>query len=309
MLPVSGGLKSKRFSSLQIGAVGSFPISVVSMPSVSCGKRVSNTVPGSASHRHRQLMEELKKCFGTIGCSVDKFISWPEEVKMVWKSLNGRKSGRDIGFLTWNVNGRLDLRGCRESLLRRWVMGGSVDIVMIQEHFQKGSTGSINFLSPDWWHVSSDAVGQGFGRKSGGCAVLVQPCIVAGGGFTHPGGRICGVFVGEGLIVALYFPTISSGQSREEFLETFSLFIDQLILVINDKIAQHPVGWIVCGSDTNAHFKGTGRPPRRKDDFAAMQVRRFMKKFDLVSLSEKLCPSQFTFLNSRVVLRVWTLIL
>ena len=145
-----GGLKSKRFSSLQIGAVGYFPISVVSMPTVFCAKRLSNMVPGSASHRHRQLMEELKKCSATIGCSLDKFISWPEEVKMVWKSLNGRKSGRDTGFLTWNVNGRLDLRGCHESLLRCWVMGGSVDIVMIQEHFQKGSAGSINFLSPDW---------------------------------------------------------------------------------------------------------------------------------------------------------------
>ena len=33
-------------------------------------------------------------------------------------------------------------------------MGGSVDIVFIQEHFQKGSTGSINFISLDWWHVS-----------------------------------------------------------------------------------------------------------------------------------------------------------
>ena len=64
-------------------------------------------------------------------------------------------------------------------------------------------------------------------------------------------------------------------------------------------MVEHPVSWIACGTDTNAHFKGTGIPPRRNDDFAAKQVRRFMKNFNLVSLSEIMCPGQFTYLNSR----------
>ena len=210
----------------------------------------------------------------------------PQEVKLKWEYLNGRKSRRDLGFLTWNVNGRLDLRGCRESLLRRWILRGSVDVVLIQEHFQVGNTGSVNFLNKDWCHITSDAVGGGFGLKSGGSAVLVQPCLVSDGGFTHPGGRICGMFTDEGLILSLYFPTRLPGQSGEEYMKTFTLFVDQLILVVEGKIVQHPVGWIVCGTDTNAHFKGTGLPPRRCDDFAAKEVRRFMNNFNLVSLSE-----------------------
>ena len=49
----------------------------------------------------------------------------------------------------------------------------------------------------------------------------------------------------------------------------------------------------------NAHFEGCGLPPRPKDDFAAGQVRRFMTKFRLVSLSLEICLDRFTCLNSR----------
>ena len=56
---------------------------------------------------------------------------------------------------------------------------------------------------------------------------------------------------------------------------------------------------MICGTDTNAHFIGSGSPPRMKDDWAAIEVRRFMKRFGLTSLAEKFCPSQPTRINSR----------
>ena len=57
--------------------------------------------------------------------------------------------------------------------------------------------------------------------------------------------------------------------------------------------------WIACGADLNAHFQGCGIPARRKDDFAATQIRRFMEKFSLVLLSREIYPDRFTYLNSR----------
>ena len=59
------------------------------------------------------------------------------------------------------------------------------------------------------------------------------------------------------------------------------------------------ISWLICGTDTNAHFSGSGSPPRRKDDWAAREVRRFVRKFGLVSLAEELCPNKSTRMNSR----------
>ena len=42
-----------------------------------------------------------------------------------------------------------------------------------------------------------------------------------------------------------------------------------------------------------------GCSPRRKDGYAAGEVRRFMKKFNLVSLALEMCPDRFTCMNSR----------
>ena len=75
--------------------------------------------------------------------------------------------------------------------------------------------------------------------------------------------------------------------------------MDDLINVLECSISGHPVEWILCGADLNAHFKGCGLPPRRKDDYAATQVRRFMLRFQLVSLSLKICPDRYTCMNSR----------
>ena len=62
--------------------------------------------------------------------------------------------------------GKLDLRGCRESLLKRWSMKGFVDIGLIQEHFKKSGTPLFDLFGPSWWNLSSGAVGGGRGRRS-----------------------------------------------------------------------------------------------------------------------------------------------
>ena len=78
-----------------------------------------------------------------------------------------------------------------------------------------------------------------------------------------------------------------------------SSFVDDLVRVVDKSISEFDASWIVCGADLNAHFAGCGLPPRRKDDFAAGEVRRFMKKFSLVSLGLEMCPDRFTCMNSR----------
>ena len=85
----------------------------------------------------------------------------------------------------------------------------------------------------------------------------------------------------------------------EDYRETYAKFVDNLISSVEGHISGHPVAWIVCGADLNAYFEGCGLPPRRKDDFAAKQVRKFMQRFKLVSLSQEICPDRFTCMNSR----------
>ena len=232
--------------------------------------------------------------------SVDtNYYSWPSSVARRWKTINQPKGYLELGLLSWNINGRLGLRGCRESLLSRWSKGGFVDVALVQEHFKGRSDGPLYLFGKDWWSVSSAATSEGSGRKSGGCAVLGQPCLSSRGGFQQPGGRICGVFISSGLILNLYFPSRSSGQTIVEYRKFFISFVDELIYVTEEKIRSKGVSWLACGADTNAHFEWSKYPPRRTDDFAAKQVRRFMRKFRLISLAEKICPDRFTFLNSR----------
>ena len=68
---------------------------------------------------------------------------------------------------------------------------------------------------------------------------------------------------------------------------------------MDSSICKHSVSWIVCGADLNAHFRGCGTPPRRKDDFAATLVRRSMTKFSLETITLEMNPDRFTCLNSR----------
>ena len=72
-----------------------------------------------------------------IAPSPSKLLFWPETAVRRWKNLNIPKEPYELAILSWNANGRLKLRGCREGLLRRWVLKGFVDVALIQEHFKK----------------------------------------------------------------------------------------------------------------------------------------------------------------------------
>ena len=64
-------------------------------------------------------------------------------------------------------------------------------------------------------------------------------------------------------------------------------------------MCDYHISWIACGADLNAHFAGSGIPPRRSDDHAASCIRKFMKRFNLISMAEEICPDRFTYMNSR----------
>ena len=81
--------------------------------------------------KHR-CIKELSKYCGCIDISPKNLMSWPTSVANRWKNLNKRKSSEELGILSWNTNGRLNLRGCRESLLKRWSVKGFVDVGLIQ---------------------------------------------------------------------------------------------------------------------------------------------------------------------------------
>ena len=183
-----------------------------------------------------------------------KNFSWPPSVAARWKTLTKPKSHNELGLLSWNVNGRLGLRGCRESLLTRWSKKGFVDVALIQEHFKGGDVDPVYLFGKDWWSFCSGATGGGFGRKSGGCAILGQPCLSSGGGFQIPGGKICGLFISSGLILNIYFPVRSSGQTLLDYREFFVSFVDKLIGITEERIRSKAVSWLACGTDTNAHF-------------------------------------------------------
>ena len=68
---------------------------------------------------NRRVLHELGRYCGVIGPSTKDISAWPESVCGRWKKLNERKSPHDLAVLSWNTNGRLELRGCRESLLRQ----------------------------------------------------------------------------------------------------------------------------------------------------------------------------------------------
>ena len=251
-----------------------------------------------------KLLQQIKHYFGSGG-SPD-FDLWPVSVQKRWKRLNRPKTSDELGVLSWNVNGRLDLRGCRESLLRRWSLGGFVDVGLIQEHFKKDGGNLFDIFGAGWWNLSSGAVGDSRGsfgnsrgRRSGGCAIFGQPGLVSRKGFGHSGGRLCGALSSGGLLLSIYFPTKGNKQSGVNYRDMFSKFVNELMGIIDNFISLHNPLWIVCGTDLNAHFAGTSRPPRSNDDFPAKEIRRFMERFSLVSLALELCPDRSTYLNSR----------
>ena len=225
--------------------------------------------------------------------------SWPKSVEGRWQRVLRPKSRNELALLSWNTNGRLALRGCRESLIRSWARKGYVDLALIQETLKKNGSSLFDLFGSDWWNISSWAVG-GYGRGSGGCSIFGQPSLVSLKSCMIKGGRICGSFIGDGLVLNIYFPTKSGGKSMDAYRSEFSSFVDELISEVSTLVGGvSEVSWLICGTDTNAHFIGSGSPPRMSDDWAALEVRRFMKKFSLASLTEKFCPSLPTRINSR----------
>ena len=79
--------------------------------------------PAPFGHGHNVSQGNVEE-FGLISCRdwgglpVDKYKTWPVSVTQRWERVNLPKNGNELGLLSWNVNGRLDLRGCRESLIR-----------------------------------------------------------------------------------------------------------------------------------------------------------------------------------------------
>ena len=240
--------------------------------------------------------------FGWETPTLDQLKSWPASVSLRWKQINLPKKDSELGCLSWNTNGRLDLRGCRESLLRSWARKGFVDIALIQETLKKKGSSLFDLFGADWWSVSSWAVG-GQGRGSGGCTIFGQPSLASKACFKKAGGRICGSFVAKGLILDIYFPTKAAGQSMAAYRAAFANMVDELIAVVISSTRwggnNQLISWIICGTDTNAHFAGCGYPPRKKDDWAACEIRRFMEKFGLISQAEEKCHARTTRMNSR----------
>ena len=120
---------------------------------------------------------------------------------------------------------------------------------------------------------------------------------MSGVGFRHEVGRLCGFFTSGGVIINIYFPTRDQRQPIDMYRNRFGSFVDEVIEVVERTIKNQRISWMICGTDSNSHFAGTGFPPRRMDDFAASRIRLFMKRFDLISLAEKMYTTKYTFLN------------
>ena len=106
----------------------------------------------------------------------------------------------------------------------------------------------------------------GKGRGSGGCSIFGQPSLASKACFKRTGGRFCGTFVADGLVLNVYFPTKAAGQSMATYRAAFSNIVDGLIALVisytNWGGSDQLISWIICGTDTNAHFAGCGLPPR-----------------------------------------------
>ena len=128
----------------------------------------------SAGELKSAVIKELTQYCGGINPSAEEVECWPGSVAKRWENLNSRKSSNELGILSWNTNGRLDFRGCREGLIRRWAKRGFVDVGLIQEHFKNNSTPLFDMFGQSWWNITSGAVGASKGRKSGDVQFLVS---------------------------------------------------------------------------------------------------------------------------------------
>ena len=207
----------------------------------------------SLSFRLSHRLDEMKE---TMPTAVQQN-SWPVSVTRRWELLNLPKNCNELGCLSWNTNGKLDLRGCREGLIRSWARKGFVDVALNQETLKKGGSSLFDLFGTDWWSVSSWAVG-GLGRGSGGCTIFGQPALVSKASFKKTGGRLCGTYVADDLILDIYFPTKAASLSMDCYRDHFASFVDELIDEVVSSINwggnNQNISWLICGTDTNAHF-------------------------------------------------------
>ena len=71
-------------------------------------------VHGAINFLKSEVIKELAQYCGRINPSSREVASWPPSVANRWMNINKSKSSYELGILSWNVNGRLDFRGCRE---------------------------------------------------------------------------------------------------------------------------------------------------------------------------------------------------
>ena len=285
MLRGLGEVRAGPGSHLNSGAVGSVSKSIGVMMNVAVkeGLKVNSGTdsvgPGqkelgfqsqiqresaSCDHGPYESQGNLDKVGSRVCCewgdpSVDELGTWPDSIVPRWVRVNLPKNRNELGLLSWNANGRLDLRGCREGLIRRWAGKGLVDIALIQETLKKSGSIMYDMFGADWWSVSSWAAGE-YGRGSGGCTIFGQPSLIASASFKKAGGRICGTYIADGLILNVYFPTKATVLSKENYRTLFASFVDDLIAEVlrstNWGRKNQEISWLICGTDTNAHFAG-----------------------------------------------------
>ena len=106
---------------------------------------VGNSNSKNVHYFRSRLLEELKRYSTNIYPSPAELLSWPKIAAERWEFVNRPKATDELAVLSWNTNGRLNLRGCRENLLRRWALGGFVDVALIQEHFKDDNSPLIWF--------------------------------------------------------------------------------------------------------------------------------------------------------------------
>ena len=85
-------------------------------------KPLRSGVCSTDGKKYESLLDEgaSGSCCGWDIPNVEQLNSWPDSVTLRWERINVPKTVNELGCLSWNTNGRLELRGCRESLIRSW---------------------------------------------------------------------------------------------------------------------------------------------------------------------------------------------
>ena len=76
-----------------------------------------------------------------------------------------------------------------------------------------------------------------------------------------------GPFIDQGLVLDVYFRTKSRIILYKGHRTEFSTFVDELIVKVAALTAgtcSHKASWIVCSTETNAHFSSSRSPLKRR---------------------------------------------